>query len=237
MTETERRCGWCNGPHPVSVGVAEESPYCTWCHRSRVMLATEEQHEAALPRVLDWARAVFRRSVGDITRAGGEHYHDVRVAGTVLRLNAVLLDTIASNAVLEKRVRKLRAAVLQGKVPKHAIDEDNALAVAALEREIETIEIRHAAPPWLSDVAEALGIVRPSDGAPLALNWTQALEEIRDLLDDRDHWKKRAEQAEYALDLPQCRHCGCLVTAHAVDDEERRQCLDCSCKQFEVLDG
>lgn len=67
-------------------------------------------------------------------------------------------------------------------------------AVAALEREIETIEIRHVAPPWLSDVAEALGIVRPSDGAPLALNWTQALEEIRDLLDDRDHWKKRAEQ-------------------------------------------
>lgn len=110
-------------------------------------------------------------------------------------------------------------------------------AVAALEREIETIEIRHAAPPWLSDAAEALGMVRQSDGAPLALNWTQALEEIRDLLDDRDHWKKRAEQAEYALDLPKCRHCGCLVTAHAVDDEERRQCLDCSCKQFEVLDG
>jgi hypothetical protein len=111
-------------------------------------------------------------------------------------------------------------------------------AVAALERCVEAVEYQApVAPPWLSDVAEALGLVRPSDGAPLALNWTQALEEIRDLRDDRDHWKKRAEQAEYAIDLPRCKHCGCLVTAHAVDDEERRQCLDCACKQFEVLDG
>lgn len=39
----------------------------------------------------------------------------------------------------------------------------------------------YASAPWLSDVAEALGMVRPCDGAPLALNWTQALAEIRDL--------------------------------------------------------
>lgn len=70
-------------------------------------------------------------------------------------------------------------------------------AVAAFEREIETIEIWHAAPPWLSDAAEALGEVRRSDGAPLALNWTQVLEAIRDLREDRDEWKLRAEQSEY----------------------------------------
>jgi len=55
------------------------------------------------------------------------------------------------------------------------------------------------APPWLADAAEALGRVRPCDGAPLALNWNQVLQEIHELRDERDHWKKRAESAEYAL--------------------------------------
>lgn len=54
-----------------------------------------------------------------------------------------------------------------------------------------------SAPTWLSDAAEALGEVRRSDGAPLALNWTQVLEAIRDLREDRDEWKLRAEQSEY----------------------------------------
>lgn len=52
------------------------------------------------------------------------------------------------------------------------------------------------APPWLADAAEALGEVRPEDGAPLALNWTQVIDAIHDLRDDRDHWKTRAEAAE-----------------------------------------
>lgn len=42
------------------------------------------------------------------------------------------------------------------------------------------------APPWLADAAEALGEVRPSDGAPLALNWTQVIQGIRELREDRD---------------------------------------------------
>lgn len=61
-------------------------------------------------------------------------------------------------------------------------------AIIDLARELERFAAEHldaakvyAAPPWLSDVAEALGMVRPCDGAPLALNWTQALTEIRDL--------------------------------------------------------
>ena len=51
----------------------------------------------------------------------------------------------------------------------------------------------HGAPPWLADAAEALGRVRPSDGAPLALNWNQVLQEIRDLRDERDGWKANCE--------------------------------------------
>ncbi len=51
----------------------------------------------------------------------------------------------------------------------------------------------HSAPPWLADAAEALGRVRPSDGAPLALNWNQVLQEIRDLRDERDGWKANCE--------------------------------------------
>jgi hypothetical protein len=49
-----------------------------------------------------------------------------------------------------------------------------------------------AAPPWLSDVAQALGYVRP-DGAPMALNWSQALEAIRELRRGRDYWQAKAE--------------------------------------------
>lgn len=42
------------------------------------------------------------------------------------------------------------------------------------------------APLWLADAAEALGEVRPSDGAPLALNWTQVIQGIRELREDRN---------------------------------------------------
>jgi hypothetical protein len=43
-----------------------------------------------------------------------------------------------------------------------------------------------SAPTWLSDAAEALGLVRPVDGAPMALNWTQVIQHIRELREDRD---------------------------------------------------
>lgn len=49
-------------------------------------------------------------------------------------------------------------------------------------------------PPWLSEAAEALGEVRPEDGAPLALNWTQVIGAIIELREDRDRWQKRAEK-------------------------------------------
>lgn len=61
------------------------------------------------------------------------------------------------------------------------------------------------APPWLADAAEALGEVRPEDGAPLALNWTQVIHGIRELREDRDDWKLRAEQSAYHHDCCQNR--------------------------------
>jgi len=60
-------------------------------------------------------------------------------------------------------------------------------------------------PPWLADAAEALGEVRPEDGAPLALNWTQVIAAIHDLREERDDWKLRAEQAAYHHDCCQNR--------------------------------
>jgi hypothetical protein len=56
------------------------------------------------------------------------------------------------------------------------------------------------APSWLSDAAEALGEVRPEDGAPLALNWTQVVRAIYDQRAERDNWRARAEKAERERD-------------------------------------
>jgi hypothetical protein len=47
-------------------------------------------------------------------------------------------------------------------------------------------------------VAEALGLVAP-DGTPLALNWTQAINGIRDLKDERDDVRREKKQACIAL--------------------------------------
>ena len=40
----------------------------------------------------------------------------------------------------------------------------------------------------------------------------------------KEAWKEKGE--------PRCSNCGCVVTDHAVDDEERRECRACECKQF-----
>jgi hypothetical protein len=55
-------------------------------------------------------------------------------------------------------------------------------------------------PCWLSDAAEALGAVRPEDGAPLALNWNQVLEAIRDMRDERDAAVKRLLNASDVME-------------------------------------
>jgi hypothetical protein len=61
-------------------------------------------------------------------------------------------------------------------------------AVAAVN-ELRRLNDAALFPPWLADAAEALGEVRPEDGAPLALNWTQVIAAIHELRDERDHWK------------------------------------------------
>jgi len=53
---------------------------------------------------------------------------------------------------------------------------------------------------WLSDAAEILGHVRHFDGAPKGLTPDVLLDLVRDLHDDRDYWRQRAESAECALE-------------------------------------
>ena len=51
----------------------------------------------------------------------------------------------------------------------------------------------------LADIAEALGEVRETDGAPWALSWEQVVDAIHEMREERDEWKRRAESAESAL--------------------------------------
>lgn len=48
-------------------------------------------------------------------------------------------------------------------------------------------------PSWLSDAAEALG----EDGGPLALDWTQVIEGIRDLRQQRNSWRQAWSDWQY----------------------------------------
>ena len=81
-------------------------------------------------------------------------------------------------------------------------------------------------PPWLSDAAAALGEVRPDDGAPLALNWTQVINAIHELREDRDHWKKRAESAEYALGPYLCPKCQTCLAPQEIGHTMCRKCAE-----------
>lgn len=82
------------------------------------------------------------------------------------------------------------------------------------------------APPWLADAAEALGEVRPVDGAPLALNWTQVLAAIGDMREERDEWKKRAESAEYALAPYLCPECKTCLSPKEIGHTMCRKCAE-----------
>jgi hypothetical protein len=81
-------------------------------------------------------------------------------------------------------------------------------------------------PPWLADAADALGEVRPEDGAPLALNWTQVLAAIGDMREERDEWKKRAESAEYALAPYLCPECKTCLSPKELDHTMCRACAE-----------
>ena len=64
---------------------------------------------------------------------------------------------------------------------------------------------------WLTDMAEALEHVRLEDGAPKPLTPALLLELVRDVLEDREHWKKRAE---YALAPYLCPTCATSLAPH-----------------------
>jgi hypothetical protein len=52
---------------------------------------------------------------------------------------------------------------------------------------------------WMADMADALEHIRHEDGGPKLLKPDVLLGLVNELREDRDHWKKRAESAEYAL--------------------------------------
>ena len=99
-------------------------------------------------------------------------------------------------------------------------------AVGAALAEIKRLKDAALYPPWLADAAEALGEVRPEDGAPLALNWTQVIAAIHELREDRDHWKKRAESAEYALAPYLCPKCSTCFTPQELGHPMCRKCAE-----------
>jgi hypothetical protein len=45
-----------------------------------------------------------------------------------------------------------------------------------------------------------------------------------------------AQLAAMAPGVPRCSNCGCFSTSHEVDDEERRECTECECKQCMVTE-
>ena len=98
-------------------------------------------------------------------------------------------------------------------------------AVAAVN-EIRRLNDAALFPPWLADAAEALGEVRPEDGAPLALNWTQVIAAIVDMREERDEWKKRAESAEYALAPYLCPECKTCMSPKEIGHTMCRSCAE-----------
>lgn len=68
--------------------------------------------------------------------------------------------------------------------------------LAARDKKIDELL---AGPPWLAEAAEALGQVQP-DGKPLALNWTQVLEEIRRLRTEEEESKATVKRLSVAME-------------------------------------
>ena len=56
---------------------------------------------------------------------------------------------------------------------------------------------------WLAEMAEILEHVRHEDSAPLRLTPKILLELVGALREEKDHWQKRAEAAEFSLGVSQ----------------------------------
>ena len=108
----------------------------------------------------------------------------------------ITLDDLADR---DKTIAKLREQLASSELQRAEIF-DACQAHAKEGSVLRALLLAKTDPPWLSDAAEALGQVRESDGAPLALNWTQVIEAIREL---REHGAGsgvlRVERRHYAL--------------------------------------
>ena len=79
---------------------------------------------------------------------------------------------------------------------------------------------------WLADMAEALEHVRHEDSAPKLLTPDVLLGLVNELREDRDHWKKRAESAEYALGPYLCPKCQKCLSQQELDHTMCRACAE-----------
>lgn len=66
------------------------------------------------------------------------------------------------------------------------------------------------------------------DAFQLAANPTAVLR----LLDELEANRAAEARTQMAIERARCANCGCLCTAHEVDDEELRACEECECKQY-----
>lgn len=115
-----------------------------------------------------------------------------RVAAAALRLARTVLVAAESPAAVE-------AALIAWHSPAHKT-RDETIAAAIRAAHDEAIDggcgaaRESAGPPWLADAAEALG----KKGA--ALNWSQVIGEIRELVWQRDGFRKEADDLRRQLD-------------------------------------
>ena len=79
---------------------------------------------------------------------------------------------------------------------------------------------------WMADMAEVLEHVRHEDGGPKLLTPDVLLGLVNELREDRDHWKLRAERAEYALGPYLCPKCQKCLTPQELDHTMCRACAE-----------
>lgn len=100
---------------------------------------------------------------------------------------------------------------------------------------------------WMADMADVLEHVRHEDGGPKLLTPDVLLGLVNELREDRDHWKLRAERAEYALpstpgalviETPyQCRVCGGTGRNPMSDNANWLPCAACMARQRGMVVG
>lgn len=108
--------------------------------------------------------------------------------------------------------------------------EQDGECVPRLAYENGRADERKAVVAWLSQQARAIASLRS-----LQATYTAAAIDDAALAIELGHHLEPAGMTEAAgVVLYRCRNCGCPSSSHAVDDEERRECMErrCECKQW-----